>query len=174
MNNTDKYCPILSKNAQYCPILPNIVKYYEIFSNSYKYCPILSCIAQYCSSDYFSSLLSEIWYCKEHSDIVQYCQIYPNIVKQKNSFYKSCSVRFTTWKCGIKSESLAAIWSQSIHFIKEHLDIVQYCQIYPNIAKQKNSFQKLFSLVYYLKMWHKKWKFSWHLVTKQSFCHFFN
>ena len=81
LNNTDQYCPILSKNAKYCPILPNIVKYYEIFPNSCKCCPILSCIVKYYSSDYFSSLLSKIWYYKEHSDIVQNCQIYPIIVR---------------------------------------------------------------------------------------------
>ena len=56
------------------PIVINI-------ANSDRYCQMLSCIVQYCSSDYFSSLLSEIWYCKEHSDIFQYCQIYPNIVR---------------------------------------------------------------------------------------------
>ena len=67
LNNTNQYCP---NNAQYCPILSNI-------ANICTYCPILSCFVQYCSTDYFRSFLSELW----HSDIVQYCQIYPNIVR---------------------------------------------------------------------------------------------
>ena len=32
----------------------------------------------------------------------------------------------------------------------------------------------LLSLVCYLKMFHEKWKLSYHLVKNQSFCHFLN
>ena len=38
-------------------------------------------------------------------------------VESKNFFYKTCSVWYVTLECGIKSESLAVLWSSSSHFV---------------------------------------------------------
>ena len=165
MINTDQYCPILSKNAQYCPILPNIVRYYEIFPNSYKYCPILSCIVQYCSSDYFSTSLSEIWYCKEYSDIVQYCQIYSNTVRHwliLSNIDKYCPLTHCLDIFQLKL---------NLNDFKSDLDAVKNW-LYASMQLYK--YTGMLSLVCYLKIWHKKWKFRYHLVMHQSFCHFLN
>ena len=71
--------------------MSNIINICTIFSNIAEYCPILSCIVTYWSSDYFnfSPVLSELWYCKEHSDIVLYCQKCPNIVRHR---LRLCSI----------------------------------------------------------------------------------
>ena len=95
-----------------------------------------------------------------HKEVI--LSLYKLTIKQKNSFYKSCSVWYAKWKYGIKSKSLAVIWYHSSHFVTfwtEH-------QI------KKNLFQKLFSLLCYLRILHKKWKLIGHFVTKQSFRHF--
>ena len=70
---------------RYWTILTNIVKYYQkclILPNIVHYGPILLNIAQYCSVlfNIVQVTISELWYCNEHPDSVQYCQIYPNIV----------------------------------------------------------------------------------------------
>ena len=153
MNDTDQYCPILSENAQYCPILPNIVKYNEIFSISNKCCPILSCIAQYCSSDYFSSLLSEIWYCKEHSDIVQNCQIYPNIVRHwliLSSIDQYCPV----------TPCLDIFHFNHFKYFKCDLDAVKKLAICKYATLQVCRYESM-------QFCNKKWKLRCHFLTKQ-------
>ena len=94
MSNIILNCPILSNITWYCSIWPNIVKYYLILFNIVQYGQILSSIAQYCPSDFFRSLFSELWYCKEHSDIFQYCQILPYVVRHwiLSSNYQYCHV----------------------------------------------------------------------------------
>ena len=82
----------MSNVAQYMQILPNIV-----------------CIGQYCSSDYFSSFLAELW----HSYIVQYCQIYPNIVRHwliSSSIDQYCLVTSYLDLFLLKLTSATSIW----------------------------------------------------------------
>ena len=71
-------------------------------------------------------------------------------VKSKNFFYKTCSVWYVTWESGIKSESLAVLWSSSSHFVT----------FLANDQIRTFLFQRMYNLVCYLMMWHKKWKFS--------------
>ena len=130
--------------VQYCLILSNITKYLQIVINIAQYCPVLFNIVQVTISAHSYQKYDIA------SNIQILCKIYPNIVRH--------------WLIlsSIESESLAAIWSQSSHFVTF-------------LAKhriQKLILQKLVSLVCYLKLWHKKWKFGCNLVTKQLFHHF--
>ena len=50
-----------------------------------------------------------------HKEVI--LSLFKRNIVSKNLFYKSLSVWYTTWKYGIKSESLAVIWSQSSHFV---------------------------------------------------------
>ena len=75
-------CDIVS-NIRYWTILNDIVQYYLKLPNIVEYCPILSNIVQYCSILFnrLFQLLSELWYCREHWDIVQCRLILHNIFR---------------------------------------------------------------------------------------------
>ena len=79
---TSKYWIILTNIVQLKkgPILPNIVQYCHILFENAQYCLVFG-IVQYYLSVNFSSLSSDLWYCKEHLDIFQYCPICPNILR---------------------------------------------------------------------------------------------
>ena len=77
----EQYQPMLSKIIEKLPILPNnslncpnIAKKFPIMPNDVLYS---SKVTKY----YFSCLLSELCYCKEHSNFVYYCRINPYTVR---------------------------------------------------------------------------------------------
>ena len=71
LNNTNKYCPILLKNAQYCQILPNIAQYIQKLYNIVLYCSILL-------KWLFQLTLTRVMILQ---GTFQNCPIYPNIVR---------------------------------------------------------------------------------------------
>ena len=118
---------------------------------------ILSCIVKYYSSDYFSSLLSKIWYYKEHSDIVQNCQIYPIIV------------RHSLILSSIGQYCLVTPCSDIFHLnliLNPELEIVVELG---NLVPRKNLVsQKVFLILRYLQSWTAK--SFWNYCQNYLFC----
>ena len=105
------------------PILPNIVQYCPISSDIVQYCQILPNIVQYWSSDYFISLLLELWCFKENSDIVKHCQILPYIIRR--------------WLilCSIECIELSNI----VQYCPISSSIAQYCPVFFDVVQMANS-----------------------------------
>ena len=111
-------------------------------------------------------ILSDIvWYSRISTNIVIYCHISFNIISYFQIFLDS-QIKSIIVRCAFRYPNV--IYIQHWHAIWESLVESE------SLAGQKNSHFVTFCLVCYLRMSHKKWKLSCHLITKQSFRHFLN
>ena len=123
------------------------------------YCPILSCIVQYCPSDYFSSILSDLWYCKEHSDIV-------NIVNYILIFCHWLILSKTDQYCSVAPCLENFTLKLNLSHFNSYLDVVKmgYMQVCVHECMQECKFASM-------QMRNKKWKLGFHFLPTQSFGH---
>ena len=127
MLGTFKYWTILTHIVQYHLKLPDIVQYYLILFNIAQYSQVLFCIVQYCLSDFLKSLLSELWYCKEHL-IIDQCRHTSGTVTIVgigwfsipicHLLYVNCYLSLATWYLPYVTcyKKLAMTWMKLVSF----------------------------------------------------------